>query len=105
MNNIMEILDMLQFFGGQRSGRELWADKPTDVQDADVESFNKNINAIRDYIQQLEAERDAAVRDCGCFPCQKCEERENGDLCPMCEIQGGFRKFHQWRGVQKEETP
>ena len=63
MNNIMEILDKLQFFGGQRAGRELWSDKPTDVQDADIESFNKNINAIRDYIQQLEAERDAAVDD------------------------------------------
>jgi hypothetical protein len=51
---------------------------------------------------QLERERDAAVRDCGCFPCQTCEERENGDLCPMCEIQGGYRKFHQWRGVKEE---
>lgn len=53
MNNIMEILDKLQFFGGQRAGRELWADKPTDVQDADIDSFNENIDAIRYYIQQL----------------------------------------------------
>ena len=52
---IMEILDKLQFFGGQRALRELWADKPTDVQDADIDSFNENIEAIRDYIQQLEA--------------------------------------------------
>ena len=52
---IMEILDKLQFFGGQRAGRELWADKPTDVQDADIDSFNENIEAIRDYIQRLEA--------------------------------------------------
>lgn len=52
---IMEILDKLQFFGGQRAGRELWADKPTDVQDDDIDSFNENIEAIRDYIQQLEA--------------------------------------------------
>ena len=58
---------------------------------------------MEERVHQLEAERDAAVRDCGCFPCQTCEERENGDLCPMCEIQGGYRKFHQWRGVQKEE--
>lgn len=58
---------------------------------------------LQERISQLEAERDAAVRDCGCFPCQTCEERENGDLCPMCEISGGYRSFHQWRGVQKEE--
>lgn len=59
-------------------------------------------NLMRDalvLIQQLEAERDAAVKDCGCFPCQTCEERENGDLCPMCEIEGGYRSFYQWRGV------
>ena len=61
MNNIMEILDKMQFFGGQRAGRELWADKPTDVQDADIESFNENIEAIRDYIQQLE--EDNAKKD------------------------------------------
>lgn len=55
------------------------------------------------YKNGLEAERDQAVKDCGCFPCQTCEERENGDLCRMCEIEGGYRSFHQWRGVQKEE--
>lgn len=54
---IMEILDMLQFFGGQRAGRELWADKPKEVQDADIESFNGKIKAIREYIQQLESDK------------------------------------------------
>ena len=67
-----------------------------------ADTLMKHVLAL---IQQLEAERDAAVRDCGCFPCQTCEERENGDLCPMCEINGGYRKFHQWRGAQKEEPP
>lgn len=53
-NTITEILDKLQFFGGQRAGRELWADKPTDVQDTDIEAFSENIEAIRCYIHQLE---------------------------------------------------
>jgi len=61
------------------------------------------IDKLKKVIVRLNAERDAAVRDCGCFPCQTCEERENGDLCSMCEINGGYRSFHQWRGVQKEE--
>lgn len=68
-----------------------------------IENMTDKLNALNDELAQLQAERDAAVRDCGCFPCQTCEERENGDLCPMCEINGGYRKFHQWRGVQKEE--
>lgn len=119
MNNIMEILDMLQFFGGQRSGRELWADKPTDVQDADIESFNKNINAIRDCIQQLEsenaekdariqqleAERNAAVAELKDNRiCQKCEHFDArwNELCLHCDDENN--RF-EWRGVQKEETP
>lgn len=55
MYNIMEILDKLQFFGGQRAGRKLWADKPADVQDADIEAFSRNVEMIREYIQQLES--------------------------------------------------
>lgn len=31
----LEILDRLQFFG-QRAGRELWNDKPRNVQDEDI---------------------------------------------------------------------
>lgn len=68
-----------------------------------VEQLQDHLREARKKIKQLQAERDAAVKDCGCFPCQTCEERENGDLCRMCEIEGGYRSFHQWRGVQKEE--
>ena len=103
MDNIMEILDKLQFFGGQRAGRELWADKPTDVQDADLESYNENIEAIRDYIQQLEAERDAAVAglksNCTCPECKYFSD-EIQDPCRGCKPNDS--KF-EWRGVQKEE--
>lgn len=103
MNNIMEILDKLQFFCGQRAGRELWADKPTDVQDADLESYNENIEAIRDYIQQLEAERDAAVAglksNCTCPECKYFSD-EIQDPCRGCKPNDS--KF-EWRGVQKEE--
>ena len=70
-----------------------------------IQQLEAQNTELLEKVEQLKAERDAAVRDCGCFPCQTCEERENGDLCPMCEIQGGYRKFHQWCGVQKEETP
>lgn len=56
-DKIMEALDKLQFFGGQRAGRELWADKPTDVQDADIAAFNENVDAIRGYIQRLEEDK------------------------------------------------
>ena len=50
-----ELLDKMQFFGGQRAGRELWADKPYEVQERDIEAFNRDIDTLRDIIRQLEA--------------------------------------------------
>ena len=50
-----ELLDKIQFFGGQRAGRELWADKPYDTQEKDIAAFNRDIDTLRDIIRQLEA--------------------------------------------------
>ena len=47
-----EVLDKLQFFGGQRAGRELWNDKPRDVQDEDIANFNRDIEYLRDIIRK-----------------------------------------------------
>lgn len=48
----IEILDKLSFFGGQRAGRELWNDKPREVQDEDIASFNRDIEWLRDFIRK-----------------------------------------------------
>lgn len=48
----LEILDKIQFFYGQRAGRELWADKPIDVQNKDIENFNRDIEFLREYISK-----------------------------------------------------
>lgn len=47
-----EVLDKLQFFGGQRAGRELWNDKTREVQDEDIASFNRDIEYLRDCIRK-----------------------------------------------------
>lgn len=47
---VLDILNKMEFFGGQRAGRELWGDKPKEVQDEDIENFNRDIQKIRDYI-------------------------------------------------------
>lgn len=48
----LEVLDKLSFFGGQRAGRELWNDKPGDVQDKDIANFNRDIEYLRDIIRK-----------------------------------------------------
>ena len=50
-NNVFDILDKMEFFQGQRAGRELWNDKPKEVQDKDIADFVRDINYIRSYLQ------------------------------------------------------
>ena len=42
-----DILSKWKFFYGQRAGRELWADKPKEVQDQDIADFNRDIEIVR----------------------------------------------------------
>ena len=55
-NEVLEILDKLEFFQGQRAGRELWNDKPKEVQDEDIKNFNRDIQKIRDYVLSYDVE-------------------------------------------------
>ena len=48
---ILDILNKFEFFQGQRAGRELWNNKPKEVQDKDMSDFIKDINYIRSYLQ------------------------------------------------------
>lgn len=47
---IMDILDKMEFFN-QRAGRELWADKPKEVQDKDISDRERDIQKIREYLR------------------------------------------------------
>ena len=46
----LECLDKMQFFMGQRAGRELWMEKPEDVQDKDLADFNRDIDYLRKVV-------------------------------------------------------
>ena len=54
IDEIMDILDKWQFILGQRAGRELWVDKPTEVQNEDLANFNRDLEKVRSFV----AERD-----------------------------------------------
>lgn len=63
LKTAMDILDKFNFFQGQRAGRELWNDKPFEVQEEDLENFKSDINTIGSYIweivKELKQYRDA----------------------------------------------
>lgn len=50
-SEVLEILDKIEFFQGQRAGRELWMDKPKDVQERDLQNFNNDLQKIREYVK------------------------------------------------------
>ena len=50
---VEDILAMWEFFYGQRAGRELWADKPKEIQDKDIENFNRDMAVVRKALDDL----------------------------------------------------
>lgn len=53
----LEILDKMEFFGGQRAGRELWNDKPKEIQDKDIEDFCRDLQVVRSALKDAEQAR------------------------------------------------
>ena len=47
----IDILEKFDFFQGQRAGRELWNDKPKDVQDKDIEDFSRDCRLLIEYVK------------------------------------------------------
>lgn len=58
MNQFEKVFDILSrwdFFFGQRAGRELWVDKPREIQDKDIVDFSQDMRTVRRWV--LEAAR------------------------------------------------
>jgi hypothetical protein len=77
----LEILDKMDFFQGQRAGRELWSEKPQNVQDEDIANFRKGIDELRQFFADLKLENaelkakiDATQNFCECT-CKPFQQR------------------------------
>ena len=51
-----DILSKMDFFDGQRAGRELWGVKPVEVQDEDIKNFSADIAFLKDFIDRQKEE-------------------------------------------------
>ena len=74
-----DILNKWQFFYGQRAGRELWADKPKEVQDQDIADFNRDVEIVR---SALEAE-----------PVRHGRWERGDNFKPKCSVCGEFHLY------------
>lgn len=95
MEQVNEILDKWEFFYGQRAGRELWADKPKEIQDKDIAAFNRDIQIVRNAVNAIPVVHGRwlpLTYVVGWAKCSNCEstwelEKINAfimDYCPNC---------------------
>lgn len=52
LEEILDILKKWDFFYGQRAGRELWADKPREIQDIDIENFRRDLEKVIEFVKR-----------------------------------------------------
>lgn len=131
---VLEILSKWDFFYGQRAGRELWADKPRDVQDQDIADFNRDMETITNWVHEAaslmdyQVVEDEPVLDCNGLNegtnCAPIKEEVNMDKplkdwtlgeaqkfctgrdCEQCRFLDGIEcKLHRPNGWDLEENP
>ena len=75
----IDILDKFDFFQGQRAGRELWNEKPKEVQDEDIATFSKNVALLKEYIADV-------------VPRSECEQCKEVSFNALKDLQETFAK-------------
>lgn len=85
-----DILAMWEFFYGQRAGRELWADKPKEIQDKDIENFNRDMAVVRKALDDMRPKgRWVCLEpEIGYFACSECDHRILLAKCNYCHSCG-----------------
>ena len=106
INEVLDILDKMQFFLGQRAGRELWLDKKKEIQDIDLNNFNKNIDTLRKYIEStngliLELDENGFTLN---LPCKIGDTLYFiGKKCATCEEDDCYGCPYNRNGDKREE--
>lgn len=88
IDRVNDILDKWEFFQGQRAGRELWAEKPTEVQDEDIANFCRDLGLVREALERTRW-----------IPCSE-RLPEHSARC-LCYCNGEIRVLKYWRTQQE----
>ena len=81
----IDILERFDFFQGQRAGRELWNDKPFDVQEQDITKFSRDVALLKEYIKELTEDVERVSKQCGDIIVE-CDERDAERLKQVAEL-------------------
>ena len=55
VEKVIDYLEQIRFFN-QRAGRELWNDKPTNIQNKDIENTDKKLSEAIQTIRELQSQ-------------------------------------------------
>jgi hypothetical protein len=88
----LDILTRFEFFHGQRAGRELWFDKPLEVQEQDLNNFARDVSLLKEYVYNVAPGTEGEwVATCEAHPlvnkytCSCCgKDSMQGNFCPHC---------------------
>lgn len=86
-NEVMDILDKWQFFYGQIAGRELWMDKPKEIQDKDLANFIRDLETVRSFVNLLRC-KTALGEPPTCSNCKYLNVINNNELYALCKKTG-----------------
>lgn len=96
---ILDILDKWEFFFGQRAGRELWADKPDEVQNQDIADFNRDVQLVRSALREqprwISVEERLPDDTLKGFPVVVCIQNRWNDR--RCEVVYWWGSERMWR--------
>lgn len=113
LEKVTDILGKWDFFYGQRAGRELWADKPREVQDKDIADFCRDLAVVRSALPAADVAPvvhgrweyhdcvctgDGLIAVYACSACQGCIDEEAFDqlhaqnYCPNCGAKMEWRE-------------
>lgn len=94
----LEIIDKRDFFN-DRAGRELWNDKPKEIQDEDIRNAHEDYEALKEYILNqpkvgewipVEEEREPSC-SCTCLTWVKAKTTYNQyEKCVLANYYDGF---------------
>ena len=98
----IEILDRFDFFQGQRAGRELWHEKPYDVQERDIKDFAQNVALLREYIN---ADEDARRRECGREVFEAIENLLGKHIIWQCCTPWKYEDYEELKKKYTEDKP
>ena len=98
----LDILDRMDFFQGQRAGRELWNEKSRYVQEMDLQIFREDVAELKAYIADVVPKSEVERLSHKCDDCAGCTQWKCD--CANIELEVAREIFEEIEEVFRQHT-